>query len=449
LKPNETLNGKDKEVINAMKKESQCSGSMGHQEEHQIQDAEIRNTLGHIRNKVLVMSGKGGVGKSSIAAYLAVSLAKRGYRVGLMDVDLHGPSIPRLLGLNGGIQPSAVTRKAMPVHYLPNMQVISIESLMGENKDLATIWRGPLKIGVIRQFISDIEWADLDYLIIDSPPGTGDEPLTVAQTIPDAKALIVTTPQEISLADVRKSINFCRQLKMGILGIVENMSGLLCPHCGKEIDLFGKTGGELLAKKENLVLLGKLPIDPEVVRHGDAGTVTGIVDDHLPFTRAFHAMVDRIVELINHAAPPSPSLEKGEREDKVMQPSGENVRIDHKTKKENDMEKTVFAIPVSGGKLCSHFGHCDQFALIETEAGKIKGTTMQTPPPHEPGVLPKWLHGMGANIIIAGGMGYRAQQLFDEAGIKVVTGATMDSPESLVNQYLADSLITGANVCDH
>ena len=214
---------------------------------HQIQDVEIRDKLKHIKNRILVMSGKGGVGKSSVAAYLSIALAREGYRIGLMDIDLHGPSIPRLLGLRGLLQPSSIPGKANPIQFMPNLEVISIESLMGENKDVATIWRGPLKIGVIRQFISDIEWSDLDYLIIDSPPGTGDEPLTIAQTIPDAKALIVTTPQEISLADVRKSINFCRQVKMPILGLVENMSGLRCPHCGEIIDLFKVQGGRKIA----------------------------------------------------------------------------------------------------------------------------------------------------------------------------------------------------------
>ena len=186
----------------------------------EMQNKEITETLRHIKNKILVMSGKGGVGKSSVAAYLSVALAKKGFRVGLMDVDLHGPSIPRILGLKGSLGFSAHEKKMLPVKYLPNMEVISIETLMGENKDAATIWRGPLKIGTIRQFISDIDWMELDYLVIDSPPGTGDEPLTVAQTIPDAKALIVTTPQEVSLADVRKSINFCRQVKMEMLGRV-------------------------------------------------------------------------------------------------------------------------------------------------------------------------------------------------------------------------------------
>jgi Mrp family chromosome partitioning ATPase len=243
------------------------------------------------------MSGKGGVGKSSVAAYVSISLARRGYRVGLMDVDLHGPSIPRILGLKGNPGFSSQTGKMRPVRYIPNMEVISIESLMGENRDAPTIWRGPLKIGAIRQFISDIEWMELDYLVIDSPPGTGDEPLTVAQTIPDARALIVTTPQEVSLADVRKSINFCRQVGMQILGLVENMSGLKCPYCGKIIDVFKTRGGEATARQENLRLLGTLPLEVEVVREGDAGDISLLDDKALLLTREFDKMVDDIVKL--------------------------------------------------------------------------------------------------------------------------------------------------------
>ena len=261
------------------------------------QNKEITETLRHIKNKILVMSGKGGVGKSSVAAYLSVALAKRGYRVGLMDVDLHGPSIPRILGLNGSIGFGGREGKMIPVKYLPNMEVISIETLLGENKDTATIWRGPLKIGAIKQFISDIDWADLDYLVIDSPPGTGDEPLTVAQTISDAKALIVTTPQEVSLADVRKSINFCRQVKMEILGLVENMSGLKCPHCGKIIDVFKTRGGQETARKENLRLLATLPLELEVVKEGDVGDISLLDKKELLITQEFNKMVDEIVKL--------------------------------------------------------------------------------------------------------------------------------------------------------
>jgi Mrp family chromosome partitioning ATPase len=276
-----------------------------HQAQMEKQNREIAETLQHIKNKILVMSGKGGVGKSSVAAYLSVALAKRGYHVGLMDVDLHGPSIPRILGLRGSLGFGKQEGKMLPIKYLPNLEVISIETLLGENKDTATIWRGPLKIGAIKQFISDIEWADLDYLVIDSPPGTGDEPLTVAQTISDAKALIVTTPQEVSLADVRKSINFCRQVKMEILGLVENMSGLKCPYCGKIIDVFKTRGGQDTARKENLRLLATLPLELEVVKEGDSGDISLLDNKELLIAREFNKMVDEIVNLtkISSASP--------------------------------------------------------------------------------------------------------------------------------------------------
>ncbi len=272
-------------------------GMQNQKDQHAIQDAEIKDRLSHIKNKILVMSGKGGVGKSSVAAYLSVCLARKGYKVGLMDVDLHGPSIPRLLGLNGTIKPSFHPGKALPVTFMDNLEVISIETLMGENKDAATIWRGPIKIGVIRQFISDIEWSKLDYLVIDSPPGTGDEPLTVAQTIKDARALIVTTPQEISLADVRKSINFCRQVGMFILGLVENMSGFKCPHCGEKIDLFKAHGGEMMAAKENIPLLARLPIEPEVVRRGDDGSLPFMDQEEMEFTHEFDKLSEQVIRL--------------------------------------------------------------------------------------------------------------------------------------------------------
>jgi Mrp family chromosome partitioning ATPase/predicted Fe-Mo cluster-binding NifX family protein len=417
-----------------MDKSGHCQSKDEKDLDRRMQDAEIRERLGRIKNKILVMSGKGGVGKSSVAAYLAVSLAEKRYKVGLMDVDLHGPSIPRLLGIKGMIQPASVGGKAAPIRCSPHLSVVSIESLMGENRDMATIWRGPLKIGVIRQFIADMVWSDLDYLVIDSPPGTGDEPLTVAQTIPDAKAIIVTTPQEISLADVRKSINFCRQVDMRILGLVENMSGLLCPHCGERVDLFKRDGGRITAEKENLLLLASLPIEPEVVESGDAGRLQEMTASSRPFNLEFQKMVDTVIRLTSSEAPAKRSKEESLQ---ILNPVATTG------------EKVIVAVPLAGGRLCSHFGHCEQFALVETENGKVIGKTLHTPPPHEPGVLPNWLHEMGANIVIAGGMGSRAQQLFGERGIRVVTGAAGDAPEALVEQFLADRLITGANVCDH
>ncbi|MEJ2657883.1 MAG: iron-sulfur cluster carrier protein MrpORP [Desulfobacterales bacterium] len=408
-----------------------AKGHINRQDQQQ-QDLEIKERLAHIKNKILVMSGKGGVGKSSIAAYLSVALAKKGYRVGLMDVDLHGPSIPHILGLKGNIGPGSMDGKARPVNYIHNMDVISIEPLLGENRDAATIWRGPLKIGVIRQFIADVEWPDLDYMIIDSPPGTGDEPLTVAQTIPDAKAVIVTTPQEISLADVRKSINFCRQVKMEIIGLVENMSGLKCPHCGKMIEIFKTRGGIFTAKKEGLRLLGSLPFEPEVVLMGDMGNIGLLDDGKLLITREFNKRVDEIIKLTKIETKTIPEPEK-------------KIEI----RKKHSEDSKILAVPVAEGKLSSHFGHCKQFALIEIQNGKIIDTEMLAPPAHEPGVLPRWLDEQGVDIVIAAGMGERAQQLLEEKGIKVIIGAPMDSPESLINRYLSGTLVTGANVCDH
>jgi ATP-binding protein involved in chromosome partitioning len=361
-----------------------------------------------------------------------VALAKKGYKVGLMDVDLHGPSIPHILGLKGNIGPGSMDGKARPVKYIQNMDVISIESLLGENKDAATIWRGPLKIGVIRQFIADVEWPDLDYMIIDSPPGTGDEPLTVAQTIPDAKAVIVTTPQEISLADVRKSINFCRQVNMEILGLVENMSGLECPHCGKMIEIFKTRGGMFTAKKEGLRLLGSLPFEPEVVSMGDMGNVGFLDDGKLLITQEFNKIVDEIIRFSKIEATTIPEPKK-------------KIPI----RKKHSEDSKVLVVPVSEGKLSSHFGHCKQFAFIEIQNGKIAKTEMLIPPPHEPGVLPQWLSEQGADIVISSGMGEKAQQLLEKNGIEVIIGAPMDTPESLTNQYLSGALVTGANVCDH
>ena len=223
-----------------------------------------------IGHKVLILSGKGGVGKSTVAVNLAVSLANAGKRVGLLDIDIHGPSIPKLLGLG----PSAIQGRndAMrPVDYSDRLRVMSIGFLLPE-PDAAVIWRGPLKMSVIKQFLKDVDWGELDYLIIDSPPGTGDEPLSVCQLIPDADgAIIVTTPQEVALADVRKSISFCRTVAMPILGVIENMSGFVCPKCGEVTDIFKSGGGEQMALEMGVAFLGSIPIDASVVQASDAG----------------------------------------------------------------------------------------------------------------------------------------------------------------------------------
>lgn len=259
------------------------------------QDAAVNQSLGRIKNKLIVMSGKGGVGKTSTSVNLSIALANKGYKVGIMDVDLHGPDVPRMLGLTGMLGLSK-SQKLEPMRCLENLSAVSIESLTS-SKDDAIIWRGPIKFSAIKQFIGDVEWGDLDFLIIDSPPGTGDEPLTIAQTITDAKAIIVTTPQEVSLADVRKSISFCKTVKMDIFGMVENMSGFECPHCGESVDIFGSGGGEKTAAAAGVRFLGRIPLDPRVVACGDSGSSIQTTYADSPVSKAIGGIADKVAEL--------------------------------------------------------------------------------------------------------------------------------------------------------
>lgn len=268
-------------------------------------DEKLQRHLEQIEHKILVMSGKGGVGKSSVAAYLAIGLSKLGYKVGLLDVDFHGPSIPRILGISGKFRLNEGNRTLIPHTYNGQMKVVSIECLL-DDRDSAVIWRGPVKHGVIKQFVSEVQWEKLDYLIIDSPPGTGDEPLSVAQTIINTKAVIVTTTQEIALADVRKSINFCHQLHMPILGLLENMSGYVCPHCHQESPLFGKGGGLRTAKEMGIPFLGSLPFDPDLVESSDRGVSLLDRPNGSSFTSALADFVSEVVRRSNEVSPQRP-----------------------------------------------------------------------------------------------------------------------------------------------
>lgn len=250
------------------------------------QDRAIAATLGHIRYKIFVMSGKGGVGKSSVTVNTAAALASKGHKVGILDVDMHGPSVPNLLDLKATVEINPASGKMIPAKYNDNLSVISMDSLL-QDRDQAILWRGPKKSAAIRQFIADVEWGQLDFLFIDSPPGTGDEHMTVLKSIADAQCVVVTTPQEISLADVRKAINFLQYAGAPILGIVENMSGLVCPSCGAEIDLFRKGGGEELANSLHLRFLGAIPLDPAAVVAADLGKPVVYLEKEGPAKRAF------------------------------------------------------------------------------------------------------------------------------------------------------------------
>ncbi|MBN1336722.1 MAG: Mrp/NBP35 family ATP-binding protein [Deltaproteobacteria bacterium] len=252
----------------------------------------LRARMDRVAHKILVLSGKGGVGKSTVAVNLAAALAQSGQRVGLLDIDIHGPSTPKLLGMEGqaltgdetGLQP-----KGYPCGP-HGIRVISIGFLF-QNRDEAVIWRGPRKYHLIRQFLEDVQWGDLDWLVVDAPPGTGDEPLAVVQLLERADgAVVVTTPQEVAVQDVRRCVVFCRQLDLPVIGVIENMSGFTCPKCGEVVRIFGADGGRNMAQEMGVPFLGSLPIDPEVVRSGEQGTPIVLARPDSETAQVFHRL---------------------------------------------------------------------------------------------------------------------------------------------------------------
>ena len=279
-----------------MEKGSACSSHHAMAEREKAEQELLNKRMGFVKHKILVLSGKGGVGKSTVAVNLAVSLALAGKRVGLLDIDVHGPSVPKLLHLEG--KPVEGSEAGiLPVEYTDHLKVMSIGFLMPEGEQ-AVIWRGPMKHGVIRQFLAQTLWGELDYLVVDSPPGTGDEPLSIAQFLAgQAKAVVVTTPQEVALSDVRKSILFCRKLDLPVLGVVENMSGFVCPHCGKVSHIFKSGGGEEMAKAMEVPFLGRVPMDPDVVASCDAGEPYVDRYKDSPGAEAFKNVVKPLLEL--------------------------------------------------------------------------------------------------------------------------------------------------------
>ncbi len=406
--------------------DSGCSGGpqglSGRSSEHEDREA-IVSRMNEIEHKIVVLSGKGGVGKSTVAVNLATALSMAGKRVGLLDVDVHGPNVPKMLHIEeariiGG------ENGLLPVRVSESLWVMSTGFLM-QNRDDAVIWRGPMKYKMIKQFLKDVDWGRLDYLIVDCPPGTGDEPLGVAQLIDGADgAIVVTTPQQVALLDVRRSIRFCQELELPVLGLVENMSGLVCPHCSGLVEVFGPGGGKAVADELDIEFLGTIPLDPRVVASGDDGSPVVRSDPSGETAKAFGRLVRTLLE---------PELQEVRSAEPV--PAGQ-IKI---------------AVPVAAERLCQHFGHCEHFAFfdVDPEQRTVLGETMLTPPAHEPGVLPRWLHGQGADLIIAGGMGSRAQSLFNQNQVKVVVGAADSDPREAVQAWLDGCLVTGDNVCDH
>ena len=275
--------------------EHECNGDCGHcahaaEERQQISDCKLKQNLSGVKRVVVVLSGKGGVGKSTVAANLAAALARAGKKAGLLDVDVHGPSVVEMFGLRDAALEATEDGTIFPVES-HGVKVMSV-GLAVPDPDAAIIWRGPMKIGVIRQFLEQVAWGELDCLVVDAPPGTGDEPLTVCQSLPDPLgAIVVTTPQKVAAADVSRSLAFCDQLAFPVVGIVENMSGFVCPHCGQKVEIFSSGAAEELARKYDAPILGRIPLDPTVCASGDAGVPFMRDRADTPVGRAFAQIV--------------------------------------------------------------------------------------------------------------------------------------------------------------
>ncbi len=262
-----------------------------------MEDENIKKNMAAVKKTFMVFSGKGGVGKTTTAVNLAYSIMSKGYKVGILDVDIHGPNIIKIMGLEKE-KLTGDGEKIEPVKAFPDMKVMST-ALMLESEDTPLIWRGPLKMKLIKQFLSDVNWGNLDYMIIDAPPGTGDEPLSIAQLLPDLTGgIVITTPQKIATLDARKSISFARQLKLNYIGVIENMSGFMCPHCGEKIDIFKTGGGERIASEMKVNFLGRIPYDLEVMRLSDDGHIyLKDTKNGTPVSEAYNHIADKIIDL--------------------------------------------------------------------------------------------------------------------------------------------------------
>ena len=363
-------------------------------------DRAIHDSLSLIQHKYIVTSNKRGIGKTSLAANLAVALSKRKVKVGLIDLDLHGTNICNMLGLQG-IYETDVNKQFVPESYSDYLKVMSIESIM-KDVDQSVIWRGDLKTHVIRQFIADINWGDLDYLIVDSISGAGDEPLAVAQAIQDARVIFVSTSEKEYLPHARKQIreliNLYENAQNSILGFVENMCGLFCKNCDKT--------GEGVFKEAiifNVSYLGRIPNDPKMPYCTAAGQSYLEKYPNSEAARGYELIVDKIIE-------------------------------DSRSKKSVIIK---IAIPISEGRLFPSFGKATEFAIFHIQNKEIIKKEILHPPPHGPDVLPDWIHDLGVSVIIAGNMGSKAMENFEAKGTTVIIGSSSTSPDELVQQHLS------------
>jgi Mrp family chromosome partitioning ATPase/predicted Fe-Mo cluster-binding NifX family protein len=375
------------------------------------------------------------VGKTTVSVNLAFAFAESGFKVGIMDADLHGPNVALMTGIEG-IPALGDGEQIKPVVASLGVKVLSIASFLPD-ADSPIVWRGPRKAAAIRQFLGLGDWSGLDVLIVDCPPGTGDEPMSVAQLIPSADGVvIVTSPQDVSLLDCRKCISFIREIDHRVLGIVENFSGYTCPECGTHVDLMKSGGGERAAEELRVPFLGRIPITLPMVEAGDSGRplVKSAPDDPAAF-----ALI-AIARTISNGWDNEPAAAEAEQD---SSPSDEPTP--HKT-------VAVAAEDDGGldGHVSAHFGRCPYYVLAEVNGTEVIETRIQANPhfeSHRPGILPQYIHGLGADVILAGGMGPKAVDLFHSFGIEVATGA-LGKVGGALDSYLRGDL-QGIVPCAH
>ena len=365
------------------------------------------NELSHVKKAIGIVSGKGGVGKSSVSAMLAVTMQRLGYRVGVLDADVTGPSIPKAFGIRGKAEGSDLG--LYPRQSKTGIAIMSVNLLLDNDTD-PVIWRGPILGNTVKQFWTDVIWGDLDFLFIDMPPGTGDVPLTVFQSIPVDGIIIVTSPQELVSMIVSKALKMAEMMKIPVLGLIENMSYFRCPDNGKDYHIFGESHFEEIAGKHGLKVLARLPIDPKISAACDAGMIE--LFDGSWFDAAGELLAGQIDQ-------------SNESEEKIM------MRI---------------AVAAEGKNVTEHFGHCVNFMLYDVENNKITKEESVDNPGHKPGFLPNFLADKGVKVIISGGMGQGAVDIFNERDVEVVTGASGDA-RTMAERYLKGELKSTGSVC--
>jgi Mrp family chromosome partitioning ATPase/predicted Fe-Mo cluster-binding NifX family protein len=357
------------------------------------------NDKSRVGKVIAVVSGKGGVGKSSVTSMLAVNANRNGYHTAILDADITGPSIPKAFGITS--KAYANDFGLLPIKSATGIDIMSVNLLL-ENDTDPVIWRGPIISSTVKQFWSDVIWEDIDYMFIDMPPGTGDVSLTVFQSIKVDGIIIVTSPQELVSMIVTKAVKMANMMDVPILGIVENMSYFECTTCGEKHEIFGKSNLEKIAKENNIKILARLPIDKNISKACDEGAIESF---------------------------------KGDWFDDIL----------NKLEKKGE-EKMKIAVASEKELVTEHFGHCINFNIYEAVDDKIVKSESLDNPGHRPGFLPNFLSDLGVNVIISGGMGGGAVEIFNEKGIEVVTGVhgkAIDAAE----QYLQGNLESTGSIC--